>query len=106
MLCTVGLNNIEHLCIYTNNEKSLTPIFRGTGKFRRDRDRCSEQLSLWGTAKFWRDRDKCNKISDVTIPYSNISPGTAHNWFVSCCTPLPTKKCNIVDTNIKEGSEI
>jgi hypothetical protein len=51
----------------------------------------SEELPLGWTAKFWRDRDKCSKVSDVTIPNSNISQCTTHNTFVVSSTLVPTK---------------
>ena len=62
----------------TKNAKSLTPLVRGT-------------------AKFGRDRDKCSEIADVTIPYSNTSQSPTHSWFVSSS---PTKNAKSLTQNV------
>ena len=56
----------------TTNAISLTPLYRGTAKFGRDRDRCSE-------------------IEDATIPYFNCSQSIKDSWFDSYSTLVPTK---------------
>ena len=55
----------------TTNVKSLTPLYRGT-------------------ANFGRDRDRCCKIGDVTIPYSNYSQSIKDSWFIFFSTLVPT----------------
>ena len=109
----------------TTNVKSLTPLYRGTANFGRDRDRCSKIGDVtipysncsqsikdsWfiffstlvpttnaksltplyrGTAKFGRDRSRSSEIADVTIPYSNCSQSIKDSWFVSFPTLVPT----------------
>ena len=50
----------------------LTPIFRTT-------------------AKFVRDRDTCNEIAVVLIPHSNTSQSATHSLFVSSSTLVATE---------------
>ena len=46
---------------------------------------------LYGVHRVFQDKNKCSKISHVTIPFSNISTCTMHDWFVSTSTVVPTK---------------
>ena len=71
----------------TTNAKSLTPLYRGT-------------------SKFGRARDRCKKIEDITIPYSNFSQSIKDSWVVSFSTHVPTKKAKSLTPLYRGDSKI